>query len=150
MDPTYESVEALMKEVPASSIPLKPDAPAKPKRADPFAESEDFWIQQSKEAFHKYVVGKQICGISQKDSVSLEAFLKKLDLALREILKQEYLSNTMSSDKMSLHFSMLSNILSLIAQDMDYKALKTSTGLTFAAALYGFLEVYIKQQTLKD
>lgn len=137
-------VKELIKEKPASSIPVERPVEIIQAQVDPFTPSEAYWAQKSQELLTKYNYGKGL-GKFGNNSKGIDMMFSRLAEAITETVKSECLSSAVSADELALHFKALSSIMILLAKELEKLKVDSITHENLLAIFHGFIESYLQE-----
>lgn len=142
MNINANKLDDLMKEKPASSIPLDIPEPPKPIEVNIQQWSRVFWGQKSNEMLSNYDFGVSLgkFGDNKKD---VEQICLRFAKAIEEAVKHSLNSEDKSSEKLSLHFSVLNSIMCIIGKELKAMKLENDTELELISRLHGFIDQYV-------
>lgn len=138
------SLQDLIKEKSASSI--TPEKSFKTTQVDAPIDlkltGSKFWSQVSTSAVNDYQKGVNI-GKFGDNKFDINIALVRLATAIETIIKNMANENGVSTEKIALHFSILRNIMDLIATEIKSSEMEDETAKRLFIQLHGFLDQYL-------
>lgn len=132
----------LMIEVPASSIPIEKE---KIKDIQELPDlnhlCEIFWSQKSNRLLSDYEIGENLA-LYGKNDLSLQVFFKRFASSFCSIISNEYQKRGTGAESLKPYYTILENILLIIAKEIEKKDLKDFEIYSIIAAMQGFLINY--------
>jgi hypothetical protein len=142
-------IDELVKEKPASTIPLEKPTPPPPLTTQVCHANRKFWEQQSNELFADYMYGVNAGLYGDVSKPDIKLFFKRLSKGLSDIITNEYRKNNVPKDSINNHLKILDSILMIIANEVekDHESgiLKEHNFLSVVAGLTGFLSTYVEK-----
>ena len=149
MDELKNELAGLMKEVPASSIPLEKPS-TKLVRVDVNINSlnREIWGSKSNQLLDDYKYGEALAKYGES-SASAKTFMKRFAESFIAIISNEYQKRGNGSEELKAHFKILESTFQLIAKEIEKKDLKDFNASSIIASLQGFLANYNQTKELK-
>lgn len=136
-DLRVSELQELIKDVPASSIPVS--APAKeeaPQKIDLNKYAEEFWSQKANSLLEDYRYGKNLSLFSDSD-FTLTKILKKIINSLCSTIINEHQKRGVSTEHLKPIFQILESSSILLAKEIEKKELPSFEILSIIASLQG-------------
>jgi len=139
-----ESIKQVVKEKgQPATIPLSRPTEIIPLKVSIDATSEEYWSSKSRKLSQQYQYGVAL-GKFGNNANTISNFYKRLSTAIIETTKQQCNLENKSTEDLSCHFDVISNIIKILAIEVERKNLTQMTTVDFLACLHGFIESYIK------
>lgn len=139
-------LQSLMKEIPASSIPIvQPPLEAVKEKQDIDALLQEIWSSKSNALLNDYKYGKGLA-LYGENELSIKSFFKRFGTSMCGILTNEFQKRGTGSEGLKQHYAILENCLQIISKEIEKKDLKDFEIYSIIAALQGFLINYNRKE----
>lgn len=143
MSQDLPSLKDLLVEKPSSSILHdRPVVNTQEEDIDIRISSRNFWGQVSNKSIIDYDQGTNI-GRYGDNKLDPEKMFIRISRAIETMVKNLANNKEVSTEKLSLHFTMLNGIMSLIGKELGENGLNDEFALEFATQLHGFIDQYV-------
>jgi len=140
-----ESIKKVVRENDqTTTIPLRRPTEVVSQKVDIDATSEEYWSSKSRKLSQQYQYGVAL-GKFGNNANTVSNFYKRLSTAIIETTKQQCNIENKSTEDLSCHFDVISNIMKILATEVERKNLTQMSTVDLLACLHGYIEAYIKK-----
>jgi hypothetical protein len=147
MDITQKKeIDSLMKDVPASFIPIKSPATEQPQiKPDPNKVNIQSWGAKSNEMLADYKFGEALAKFGDNEA-NTRKFFKRFATAICASISNEYQKRGVGAESLKAHYDILYACMDLLAKEIETKGLQDYDISSIIASLHGFITNYTHKQ----
>jgi hypothetical protein len=148
-NPDRKDLMELMKDIPASSIPLAKEITETPKALPNLNNlTREIWASKSNQLLDDYRYGESLAKFGE-NNLTTKTFIKRFTFAICAAISNEFQKRGVGAEDMKPLYAILEANMLLIAKEIDKKDLKDFDISSIIASMQGFIINYIQPKEIK-